>query len=109
MLEEDRDSGHGIAKINTPATKIVKGWKQANGLESYFNCSGSPDLALIENCWQPMKQYIRKFPHYTKQDTMQLAEKGWDTIKQEWINKRVDSMPDRFQDVISMNGRITGH
>ena len=63
VLEEDRDSGHGVAKTMTAATKLVKEWKQNNGLKSYFNCSGSPDLALIKNAWQPTKQYIRKYPH----------------------------------------------
>ena len=38
VLEEDRDSGHGIAKSNTPATLLVKGWKEKNHLHSYFNC-----------------------------------------------------------------------
>jgi hypothetical protein len=63
VLEEDRDSGHGVGKGNTAATMLVKEWKQNNSLKSYFNCSGSPDFAPIENAWQPCKQYVRKFPH----------------------------------------------
>ena len=50
VLEEDRDSGHGISVKLTPATKLVKDWKEANGLTSFFNCSGSPDLSPIEDC-----------------------------------------------------------
>ena len=49
ILEENRDSGHGIVKSNTVTTTLVKTWKQENHLTSYFNCSGSPDLASIEN------------------------------------------------------------
>ncbi|KAF1977077.1 hypothetical protein BU23DRAFT_662430 [Bimuria novae-zelandiae CBS 107.79] len=44
VLEEDRDSGHGTSKSN-----IVRTWKQANSLNSYFNYSSSPDLLPIEN------------------------------------------------------------
>lgn len=50
VLEEDGDSGYGPGKSN-----IVRTWKEKNGLESYFNCHNSPDLAPIENCWQPVK------------------------------------------------------
>ncbi|KAF2023194.1 hypothetical protein EK21DRAFT_95113 [Setomelanomma holmii] len=57
VLEEDDDSGHGPGKSN-----IVRKSKQDNKLEHYFNCHSSPDFALIENCWQPPKQYIKKFP-----------------------------------------------
>jgi hypothetical protein len=49
VLEENRDSGHGITKSNTVATTLEKTWKQKNHLTSYFNCSGSPDLAPIKN------------------------------------------------------------
>lgn len=39
---------------------IVRTWKERkeNGLESYFNCHSSPDLAPIENCWQPVKRKL---------------------------------------------------
>ncbi len=59
VLEEDGDSGHGGGS----KTNIVRQWKDTNGLISYFNCSNSPDLAPIENCWQPSKQMLRKVPH----------------------------------------------
>ena len=51
ILEEDGDSGHGGGKINN----IIKKWKEKEGLKYYFNCPSSPDLASIENCWQPPK------------------------------------------------------
>ncbi|KAF1987341.1 hypothetical protein K402DRAFT_412293 [Aulographum hederae CBS 113979] len=47
VLEEDRDSGHGIGPNNR-----IKTWKATHGLNSYFNMSGSPDLSPIENAWQ---------------------------------------------------------
>ncbi len=44
VLEEDNDSRHGGKK----SRNIVNKWKQANGLESYFNCPLSPDFVPIE-------------------------------------------------------------
>jgi transposase len=109
VLEEDRDSGHGISVKLTPATKLVKDWKEANSLTSFFNCSGSPDLSPIEDCWQPTKQYIRKFPHWQKQDTIRLATEGWERIEQDWINKKIDEIPDRLHAVIQHHGKASGY
>ncbi len=58
VLEEDGNLGQRPEKSN-----IVRKWKEQNDLETYFNCHNSQDLTLIENCWQPMKQTLRKFPH----------------------------------------------
>jgi hypothetical protein len=103
ILEEDQDSGHGTSKSN-----IVVDWKRKNHLESYFNCSNSPDLAPIENMWLPMKQYVRKFSHWDVETTEILAQEGWDSIKQRYINKQVVSMPKRLKDVVEGEGAMTG-
>jgi hypothetical protein len=78
-------------------------------LKSYFNCHDSLDLAPIENAWQPPKQYIRKFPLWDKEETQQLAKEGWDKFSHDFINKRVDSMPQRLREVIEMDGKMTAH
>jgi transposase len=83
-LEEDGDSGHGPAHNNN----IVRKWKETHGLEYYFNCASSPDLSPIENCWQPAKQHLRKFPHWDDATTIELIREGWDRVSQEFINKR---------------------
>ena len=54
VLEEDGDSKHR----DSSKQNIVRQWKDSNGLISYFNCPGSPDLAPIENCWQAPKQML---------------------------------------------------
>ena len=60
-LEEDGDSGHGIHENNG----IVERYKRSIGLSRtegdyryYFNCSHSPDLSIIEDTWQYLKQYV---------------------------------------------------
>jgi hypothetical protein len=86
---------------------LFKKWKRKNHPTTYFNCSGSPDLALIENAWQFTKHHVCKFPHFAKENTIQLATEGWEGITQSWINKRIDTMPQRLQDVIDMDGHMT--
>ena len=60
MLEEDGDSGHGPGR----GDKVVKVWKREHGLQRYFRCASSPDLAPIENCRLPPKQWVRQWPHW---------------------------------------------
>lgn len=103
VLEEDGDSGHGTGR----KSNIVKTWKEEHHLKHYFNTPGSPDLAPIENCWRDVKQYIRANRRLGA-DLQQLALAGWRRIDQETINKRVDSMVVRMQDVLASQGKMTG-
>ena len=103
VLEEDGDSGHGPGRGNN----IVKTWKRDNNLNHYFNCSASPDLSPIENCWQPPKQYLHKYPHWDDSTTKGLIYEGWAQVSQEFINCHIISMPQRLRDVIAQEGRNT--
>ncbi|KAF1945309.1 hypothetical protein EJ02DRAFT_476471 [Clathrospora elynae] len=80
VLEEDNDSGHGRGDLK--GGNIVKTWKENNKLEHYFNYSGSPDLAPIENCWRPPKQFLQHFPHWDEFEICNLAVEGWGTVTQ---------------------------
>jgi hypothetical protein len=80
-----------------------------NGLKSYFNCVSSPDLSLIENCWQSPKQHIRKFPHWDEATTVDLIHEGWATVSQHFINDKVAEMLKRLQAVIDGDGAMTGY
>jgi hypothetical protein len=78
-------------------------------VEMYFNCASSPDLSPIENCWLPPKNYIRKFPHWDGATTEGLIYEGWNTVSQDFINKKVIEMPKRLQAVIDGDGAMTGY
>ena len=105
VLEEDGDSGHGYGKKGN----VVEVWKREHGLESYKNCAGSPDLAIIENGWQVPKQHVKKHPHNNIEILRTLALEGWEALKQETINKWVEEMPQRLRDVITTDRKMTGH
>lgn len=51
VLKEDDDSSHDTGKTRNK----VKTWKAKHDLKHYFNCAQSPDLSIIENCWQSTK------------------------------------------------------
>ena len=106
VLEEDRDSGHG-----PPRSKgnIVKDQKEQHRLEHYFNCPGSPDLAPIEDAWQPTKQHVRHYTHWETEDTKKLALEGWEKISMSWINRYILSMPSRLKQLRdSEDGQLCG-
>jgi hypothetical protein len=105
VLEEDGDSGHGFGK----GTNKVKQWKERYGLEHYQNCAGSPDITPIENSFQVPKEHIKKFTHTDIEGLRELALEGWARLKQETINKWVEEMPQRLQDVINSKGKMSGH
>jgi hypothetical protein len=105
ILEEDNDSGHGGGS----ASNIVATWKKKNKLDHYFNHPSSPDLAPIENCWQVMKQHLKKYPHWDQFEVRDLAREGWSHASSEFINERINSFPQRLQDCIEIEGRMTGY
>lgn len=103
-LEENGDSSHGTSKKNP-----VREWKEEHGLESYFNCPQSPNLAVIENCWAIRKIYTRKYPHWDDATLETLIEEGWAQVSQDFINRKVQEMPDRLQAVIDCKGALTAY
>ena len=67
-LEEDGDSAH--------KTKKVVAWKQKHGVQGYINAPKSPELSIIENCWQPVKQYLNTIPHWNTETTYNTIRDG---------------------------------
>jgi len=103
VLEEDGDSSHGPRNNGN----IVRKWKEQQGLEFYFNCVQSPDLAPIENCWQPTKQHTRQHAHWDEETLKELVIEGWKQIEQRWINRRINSMVKRLKEVRDRNGELS--
>lgn len=109
-LEEDGDSGHG--KGAKPS--VVSRWKEAHGITKdssglhryFFNCPQSPDLVPIEDCWSYPKLYVKKRPHWDNELVDELAYEAWHDMPQEWINKLIDTIPQRLQDVIDSGGQM---
>ena len=105
VLMEDNDSGHGPGKHNP-----VRQWKEKHGVQWLFNAPRSPDLNIIENCWQPVKEAISKASHWDEGELYKEIIRVWNEgVSQEWINSLIDSMPDRLHAVLDGDGRLTGY
>lgn len=65
--------------------------------------------APITNCWQPVKQHVRKYPHWDDETLEELIREGWARVSQKFIREHVCSMPERFEAVIAAEGAMTGY
>lgn len=101
ILKEDGDSAHFGKKV----TKF----KEQYGLRTYRNCRKSLDLAPIENVWQPVKGNYRKEPHWDDETCKQRIYEAWNELSQETINAWIESMPDRLEQVLDREGRMTSY
>lgn len=109
-LEEDNDSGHGLQGKDN----LILRWKQAHGMSQnpsathrwYANCPQSPDLAIIEDTWSYPKAYVRRRPHWDDELVDEMVREAWADLPQKWVNKLVNSMPQRLQDVITSGGQL---
>lgn len=109
VLEKDGDLGHGKAQNNGPVERYKRsiGMSRTEGPHRYyFNCQHSPDFAPIEDAWSYPKKFVKKQPHWTDAITEELAKEAWAQIPQNWLNKCVDSIPQRLQDCIDSGGQL---
>jgi len=102
ILEEDQDSAHGVGKDSQ-----VRKYKEQMGLQYFFNASGSPDLAPIENIWRAQKQKINDIDHFSDDALVEAIYRAWAEIDQGAINRYVDSMVRRMDSLHHRNGDIT--
>jgi hypothetical protein len=79
------------------------------GLNYFFNASGTPDLAPIENIWRVEKQRIETMDHWDDASLVVAIKREWQTIKQDraMVNRYIDSMVDRVKSLHQRNGDMT--
>lgn len=85
----------------------MQSYKQQIGLECFFNASGSPDLAPIEIIWRCEKQGIKSIDHFNDETLVEPIKRAWKDIKQETIDRYVDSMIDRMKSLAKRDGDVT--
>ncbi len=94
VLKENDDSSHDINKSN-----IVRTWKEKNQLKCYFNCVSSTDLSSIEIFDYHQRITYAKFSHWDEVITVELIFEKWNTISQNFINRKMIEMFKRLQTV----------
>ncbi len=50
---------------------------------------------------------MRKYPHWDDSTLEELVREGWARVSQEFINSKVDEMPDKLQAVLDSHGDMT--
>jgi hypothetical protein len=95
VLKKDDDSSHDINKNN-----IVKTWKEKNQLKCYFNCVSSTDLNSIEIFDYHQRITYAKFLHWDEVIIVELIFEKWNTISQNFINRKMIEMSKRLQTII---------
>lgn len=102
VLWQDNDSGYGT----TRKSKVWQ-WMDRNGYTTVFNASRSLDTNWIENCFKAPKAEIKTHEIWEVEDLKTLAKEGWAKLSQKKINAWVESMPQRWKDVIAADGQMT--
>ena len=101
ILMEDGAPGH-MAK----ATQAVH---EEYGIPKLVWPAQSPDLNPIENVWSVIKTRVNSIkPRPTEKDDVKAAViQVWDALGSKYIQKLVDSMPERLKAVREANGGHT--
>jgi hypothetical protein len=67
----------------------------------------SPDLNPIENLWNHLDRHLQNRDCNNEEELFNALKGGWESITAEYVEKLVDSMPNRCAAVIAANGNGT--
>jgi transposase len=89
--------------------KVVKKWFADNKVKLLQSWpANSPDLNVIENCWQIMKRKVAAHHPTSEVDLVKVLKQVWTTeISAEYCKSLVRSMPMRIQAVLKNKGYPT--
>jgi transposase len=91
--------------------RSVKKWFADNGIDLLADWpSNSPDLNVIENCWNLMKKKVAEHHPTSETDLKKVLLQVWTTeISPDYCKTLVRSMPSRIQAVMKNRGYPVGY
>ena len=97
------------------ASKLIGDWfARRQEIELIYWPRRSPDVKPIENMWAQVKKHMPKNwpnppPRRPDDDLWKFVQDDWDSMaeKERSVERLVDSMPTRQQNVIELGGRWT--
>ena len=98
IFQHDNDPKH------TNTSNEVKNYLKNRKINVLDWPSQSPDLNPIENLWKELNFRTKSRKVNTEEELYEVLPKEWNTIDSSFLQKLVDSMPDRCQDVIKNKG-----
>ena len=87
--------------------KAVKEWTDANNIQVLSWPGNSPDLNPIENIWDHLARQIAKEKFQNGKELLEKLKVTWQEIPLPYLEKLVDSMPQRIEAVIKAKGGAT--
>ena len=101
-MQEDNDPKH------TP--KSARKWREEKNITHLVWPAQSPDLNPIENVWREMKRYVSLRPIPANENEMwELLLEAWEAIGKPYLDKLLESMPNRMREVIAAKGGPTSY
>lgn len=107
LLEEEHDETHGPKDNGNQVRK----WKEQNGLNYYINAPKSPDLIVIDDAFRSLGQFLSKqdVSDWTEETLKEHLEDCWENhVPQSHINRKVEGMRSRMQEVLDADGEMIG-
>ena len=89
--------------------KLVSSWLRENGVDVIGPWPGnSPDLNLIENCWNYLKNEVQKLRPSSSDDLQEKIKQVWTKLMTpEYLRKLIHSMPTRLANCLKAQGHHT--
>lgn len=99
VFQQDNDPKH--------KSNLVKNWLNHNNITVLDWPAQSPDLNPIENLWGMFEREMQGQKYSKTEDLFEALHKHWNQLSKGYLEKLVDSMPRRCQEVIKNKGYCT--
>jgi transposase len=86
------------------STHLIRNWFEQQGITTLPWPSLSPDLNPLEHLWGIMKRKIQGEQFHDKNELWMKLQEIWSSFTPEFVQRYVDSMPQRIRAVIKAKG-----
>ena len=87
----------------------MQNWFSTAGILLLYHPPSSPDLNPIEPVWHELKKVLHALPHppTSVDELCHAVRDAWDSLPISDIDKHIDTMQERVQDILAAKGGHT--